>query len=81
MLLTWLARNWRIGLIFGGLAVLLGIGVFKWPGLAVAVLILLSGLYVIFHGLTAIAYGLLLHRRCYIPLDSCKRVLRIREQR
>ena len=78
---TWLARNWRIVLILGGLAVLLAAGVFTWPGLAVAVLVLLFGLYVIFHGLTAIAYGLLLHRRCYVPLDSCKRVLRIREQR
>ena len=52
MPLTWLARNWRIVLILGGLAVLLGIGVFARPGLAVLVLILLFGLYVIFHGLT-----------------------------
>ena len=78
--LSLLARNWWT-LLRGMFAALLGIAAFAWPGLVLVALFLIFGLYAIFHALTAIAYALLLRRRCYVPFDSCKKVLRLAEQR
>jgi len=49
-----LARNWWALLLRGVVAVLFGILTFIWPGLTLAVLVLLFGAYVLVYGLFAI---------------------------
>jgi uncharacterized membrane protein HdeD (DUF308 family) len=51
---TILARNWWALLLRGVVAVLFGILTFIWPGLTLAVLVLLFGAYVLVDGLFAI---------------------------
>ena len=52
-----LARNWWVLLIRGILAILFGIGAFVWPGITIAVLVLMFGAYALVDGIFAIIAG------------------------
>jgi uncharacterized membrane protein HdeD (DUF308 family) len=54
-LLAGLARNWWLVALRGALAILFAIMAFAWPGLTVAVLVLLFGSYALVDGLFAAA--------------------------
>ncbi len=53
-----LARNWWSLAIRGVAAILFGIGAFVWPGLTLAVLILMVGAYALVDGLFALIAGI-----------------------
>jgi uncharacterized membrane protein HdeD (DUF308 family) len=53
-----LARNWGWIVLRGVAAILFGVLAFAWPGLTLAVLILVWGAYAIMDGLMAVAAGL-----------------------
>jgi uncharacterized membrane protein HdeD (DUF308 family) len=58
MLLDSLARNWWMFLIRGICAILFGIFAFTWPGITLASLVLVFGIYAIIDGLTALGVGI-----------------------
>jgi uncharacterized membrane protein HdeD (DUF308 family) len=53
-----LARNWWLLAIRGVLAILFGIAAFVWPGLTLAVLVILFGAYAVVDGIFAIIAGI-----------------------
>src|SRR5262245_11439403 len=53
-----LARNWWVLAIRGVAAILFGIGAFVWPGLTLAVLVLLFGAYALVDGVFAVVAGI-----------------------
>jgi uncharacterized membrane protein HdeD (DUF308 family) len=53
-----LGRNWWVFLIRGIAAILFGIGAFLWPGLTIAVLVLMFGAYAFVDGIFAIIAGI-----------------------
>lgn len=53
-----LARNWWLLAIRGVAAILFGIGAFLWPGLTLAVLVLMFGAYALVDGIFAIIAGI-----------------------
>jgi uncharacterized membrane protein HdeD (DUF308 family) len=53
-----LGRTWWVFLIRGIAAILFGIGAFLWPGLTIAVLILMFGAYALVDGIFAIIGGI-----------------------
>lgn len=54
-LISYLERNWWLLLVRGIAAILFGVAAFAWPGLTVAVLVLLFGAWVFVDGAFAIA--------------------------
>ncbi|MGH2524196.1 MAG: DUF308 domain-containing protein, partial [Anaerolineales bacterium] len=58
MTLSSLARNWWMVVLRGVLAVLFGLLAFAWPGITMAVLVLLFGAYALVDGLFALITGL-----------------------
>ena len=57
-MLAFMARNWWVLLIRGLLAVAFGVLAFLWPGLTLAVLVLLFGAYALLDGVASIIIGL-----------------------
>ncbi len=57
-LMSYLERNWWLLLVRGIAAILFGIAAFAWPGLTVAMLILLFGAWVLVDGAFAIAQSI-----------------------
>src|SRR5574338_943699 len=57
-MLAFMARNWWVLLILGLLAVAFGVLAFLWPGLTLAVLVLLFGAYALLDGVASIIIGL-----------------------
>ena len=53
-MLQTLARNWWAVVLRGVFAVLFGLGTFFWPGLTLAVLVLLYGGYLFIDGILAV---------------------------
>src|SRR5262245_47667092 len=58
-MLRTLAQNWWAIVLRGVCAVLFGVGAFAWPGITLAVLILLYGAYALIEGVFAVAGALL----------------------
>jgi len=58
MMLQTLARNWWAIVLRGVFAVLFGIGTFLWPGITLAVLVLLLGGYLVVDGILAVFWAL-----------------------
>ena len=56
-MLTSIARNWWIVLLRGLCAVVFGILAFIWPGITLASLVIVFGIYAIADGVSAIAIG------------------------
>jgi uncharacterized membrane protein HdeD (DUF308 family) len=57
-MLQTLARNWWAIVLRGVFAVLLGMGTFLWPGITLAVLIIVLGGYLVVDGIMAILWAL-----------------------
>jgi len=57
-MLRTLAQNWWAIVLRGVCAVLFGVGAFAWPGITLAVLVLLYGAYALVEGVLAIAWAL-----------------------
>ncbi len=57
-MLAFMARNWWVLLIRGILAIAFGVLAFLWPGLTLAVLVLLFGAYALLDGVASIIIGL-----------------------
>ena len=57
-MLQTLARNWWAIVLRGIFAVLFGLGTFFWPGITLAVLVLLYGGYLFVDGIFAILWAL-----------------------
>ena len=49
-----LVRNWWLEALRGLIAVLLGLCAFVWPGVALAILIVLFGAFTLIHGLFSV---------------------------
>ena len=58
-MLRTLAQNWWAIVLRGVCALMFGIGAFVWPGLTLAVLVLLYGAYALVEGVLAIAWALM----------------------
>jgi uncharacterized membrane protein HdeD (DUF308 family) len=56
-MLRTLARNWWAVVLRGVVAVLFGIGTFAWPGITLATLILLFGVYALIDGISAVVWA------------------------
>lgn len=57
-MITTLSQNWWVLALRGIAAILFGIGAFVWPGVTLAVLVLLFGAYAVVDGLFAIITGI-----------------------
>jgi uncharacterized membrane protein HdeD (DUF308 family) len=57
-MLRTLAQNWWALVLRGVCAVLFGVGAFVWPGITVALLILLYGAYTLVEGVLGVAWAL-----------------------
>jgi uncharacterized membrane protein HdeD (DUF308 family) len=57
-MLQTLARNWWAIVLRGVFAVLFGLGAFLWPGITLAVLVLLYGAYLLADGILAVVWAL-----------------------
>jgi uncharacterized membrane protein HdeD (DUF308 family) len=57
-MLQTLARNWWAIVLRGVFAVLFGLGAFFWPGITLAVLVLLYGAYLLVDGILAVLWAL-----------------------
>jgi uncharacterized membrane protein HdeD (DUF308 family) len=66
-MLRTLARNWWALVLRGICAVLFGVTAFAWPGLTLAVLVLLYGAYALVEGLLAVAWALFGRRAGAFP--------------
>ena len=62
-----LAQNWWAIVLRGVCAVLFGLGAFVWPGITLAVLILLYGAYALIEGVLAVAWALVGRRAGPFP--------------
>jgi uncharacterized membrane protein HdeD (DUF308 family) len=62
-----LAQNWWAILLRGVCAVLFGLGAFVWPGVTLAVLVLLYGAYALVDGVLAVAWALIGRRPGAFP--------------
>jgi uncharacterized membrane protein HdeD (DUF308 family) len=60
-MVTMLARNWWVLAIRGVAAILFGIAAFVWPGITLAVLVLLFGAYALVDGIFAVIAGIAAH--------------------
>jgi uncharacterized membrane protein HdeD (DUF308 family) len=58
-MLRTLAQNWWAIVLRGVCAVLFGVGAFAWPGITLAVLVLLYGAYALVEGMLAVAWALM----------------------
>jgi len=58
-MLRTLAQNWWAIVLRGVCALLFGIGAFAWPGITLAVLVLLYGAYALVEGVLAVAWALM----------------------
>jgi uncharacterized membrane protein HdeD (DUF308 family) len=58
-MLRTLAQNWWALVLRGVCAVLFGVGAFAWPGITLAVLILLYGAYALIEGVLEVAWALM----------------------
>ena len=58
-MLRTLAQNWWALVLRGVCAVLFGVGAFAWPGITLAVLILLYGAYALVEGVLEVAWALM----------------------
>jgi len=56
-ILSAISRNWWVLALRGVVAILFGIGAFLWPGLTLAVLVVLWGAFVLVDGIVAIVAG------------------------
>jgi uncharacterized membrane protein HdeD (DUF308 family) len=61
------ARNWWAIVLRGICAVLFGVAAFAWPGLTLAVLVLLYGVYALVEGLLAVVWALFGRRAGAFP--------------
>jgi uncharacterized membrane protein HdeD (DUF308 family) len=66
-MLRTLAQNWWAIVLRGVCAVLFGVGAFVWPGITLAVLILLYGAYALIEGVLAVAWALVGRREGAFP--------------
>jgi uncharacterized membrane protein HdeD (DUF308 family) len=66
-MLRTLAQNWWAIVLRGVCAVLFGVGAFVWPGITLAVLILLYGAYALIEGVLAVAWALVGRRAGPFP--------------
>ncbi len=57
-MLRTLARNWWAVVLRGVCAVLFGVGAFAWPGITLAVLVLMYGAYALADGVLAVVWAL-----------------------
>jgi uncharacterized membrane protein HdeD (DUF308 family) len=57
-MLQTLARNWWAIVLRGVFAILFGIGTFLWPGITLAVLVLMYGAYLFIDGIFAVLWAL-----------------------
>ncbi len=66
-MLETLARNWWAVVLRGVCAILFGLAAFVWPGITLAVLILLYGAYALADGVLAVIWSLVARRRGGFP--------------
>lgn len=66
-MLETLARNWWAIVLRGVFAVLFGLGAFFWPGITLAVLVLLYGAYLFADGIMAVVWALMGRRAGPFP--------------
>lgn len=66
-MLETLARNWWAIVLRGVFAVLFGLGAFFWPGITLAVLVLLYGAYLFADGILAVVWALMGRRAGAFP--------------
>jgi uncharacterized membrane protein HdeD (DUF308 family) len=66
-MLQTLAQNWWAIVLRGVCAILFGLGAFLWPGITLAVLILLYGAYALLDGILAVAWSFVKRRAGGFP--------------
>lgn len=66
-MLRTLAQNWWAIVLRGVVAVLFGLAAFAWPGLTLAALVLLFGLYALVEGVLAVLWALVNRRAGAFP--------------
>jgi uncharacterized membrane protein HdeD (DUF308 family) len=66
-MLRTLAQNWWAIVLRGLCAVLFGVGAFVWPGITLAVLVLLYGAYALVEGALAVAWAVMGRREGAFP--------------
>jgi uncharacterized membrane protein HdeD (DUF308 family) len=67
IMLDTLARNWWAVVLRGVCAILFGLAAFAWPGITLAVLILLYGVYALADGILAVIWSLVGRRQGDFP--------------
>jgi uncharacterized membrane protein HdeD (DUF308 family) len=53
-----LTRNWRLVVLRGVLAILVGLAAFVWPSITWIVMVMMFGIYTLVDGLVALGTGL-----------------------